>query len=151
MLLSIKPYVYDKISSGTKIFEHRRCFPDEPIKAYLYVSSPVCAIKGIIILKNKHSLKDWEKEFADDMEAIERIKEFELSANYAMEIHEFYETNEIVLSKLRKEIDRFVVPQMYYFLDDKPLLYYLEKNLTSTGKKVEHSFDNIESSMVCRH
>ena len=34
MLLSVKPYVYEKIASGTKIFEHRRNFPNEPIKAY---------------------------------------------------------------------------------------------------------------------
>lgn len=151
MLLSVKPYVYDKISAGTKIFEHRRCFPAEPIKAYLYVSSPMCAIQGIIILKNKHSLKEWEQEFADDKEAVERIKEFEQSANFAMEIHEFYETNAIPLSELRREVDRFVVPQMYYFLDDRPLLRFLEKNLLTTGKKISNSFDKIGSTMVCRH
>ena len=41
MLLSFRPDVYEKIKSGLKIFEHRRNFPDEPIMAYMYVSSPV--------------------------------------------------------------------------------------------------------------
>ena len=48
MLLSFRPDVYEKIKSGLKIFEHRRNFPDEPIMAYMYVSSPVKAITGVI-------------------------------------------------------------------------------------------------------
>lgn len=48
MLLSFRPDVYEKIKSGLKIFEHRRNFPDEPIMAYMYVSSPVKAITGIV-------------------------------------------------------------------------------------------------------
>ena len=35
-------------------------FPNEPIKAYMYVSSPVCAITGIVYLGKRHELKDWE-------------------------------------------------------------------------------------------
>lgn len=50
MLLSFRPDVYEKIKSGLKIFEHRRNFPDEPIMAYMYVSSPVKAITGIVYL-----------------------------------------------------------------------------------------------------
>ena len=49
MLLSFKPEVYEKIKSGKKKFEHRRNFPDEPIMAYMYVSAPVKAIKGIVL------------------------------------------------------------------------------------------------------
>lgn len=50
MLLSFRPDVYEKIKSGVKIFEHRRNFPDEPIMAYMYVSSPVKAITGVVYL-----------------------------------------------------------------------------------------------------
>lgn len=50
MLLSFKPEVYEKIKAGTKIFEHRRNFPDEFIMAYMYVSAPVKAIIGIVYL-----------------------------------------------------------------------------------------------------
>lgn len=53
MLLSFKPEVYEKIKSGKKKFEHRRNFPDEPIKA----------IKGIVYLGKRHLLSDWREEF----------------------------------------------------------------------------------------
>ena len=48
-ILSFKPEVYEKIKSGKKKFEHRRNFPDEPIMAYMYVSAPIKAIKGIVL------------------------------------------------------------------------------------------------------
>lgn len=54
MLLSFKPRVYNKLLSGIKIYEYRKVFPDETIKAYLYVSYPVCAITGIIHLGKRH-------------------------------------------------------------------------------------------------
>ena len=60
MLLSFKPSVYDKIYAGIKIFEHRRNFPNEPIMAYMYVSKPVRAITGIVMLDNRHKLSYWE-------------------------------------------------------------------------------------------
>ena len=151
MLLSFKPYVYEKIVSGEKIFEHRRNFPEGPIKAYMYVSSPVCAIKGILYLGKRHRLADWKEEFARDQDAVARINEFMESANYAAEILEFQETNEIPLKRLREEVNNFVVPQMYYFLDERELIEYLEINLQKTEFVQNHVFDNIISQQVCRH
>mgnify|MGYP000204223650 CR=1 FL=1 len=49
MLLSFKPEWYNRIKDGSKIFEYRRTFPDEEIMAYMYVSAPVKAIKGIVL------------------------------------------------------------------------------------------------------
>lgn len=49
--------------------------------------------------------------------------------NYVMEIQDFQQTTEIPLSALRKDLDRFIIPQMYYFLDDTPLLKYIENNI----------------------
>lgn len=151
MLLSFKPEVYEKIKAGTKIFEHRRSFPNEPIMAYMYVSSPVCAITGILYLGKRHDLKDWEQEFVDDKDAIKRIRVYRKSYNYAMEILEFQETTSIPLKKLQADNERFVVPQMYYYLDDKPLLDYLKKSLTLREINIKHSFDKIISQQVCVH
>lgn len=151
MLLSFKPYVYEKIASGEKIFEYRRNFPDGPIKAYMYVSSPVCAIKGILYLGKRHKLVDWKDEFSYDKDAIARVEEFMESVNYAAEILKFQETNEILLKRLREEANDFVVPQMYYFLDGRELLGYLEKNLQKTEFVQKHVFDNITSLQICRH
>ena len=151
MLLSFKPSVYEKIRTGIKIFEHRRSFPNEPIKAYMYVSSPICAITGIVYLGRRHELKDWEREFASDKDAGERIKKYRELYNYAMEIVEFQETTEISLSQLRTDIEGFIAPQMYYYLDGKPLLTYLEDKLESKEINIKHTFENITSSQVCVH
>ena len=35
MLLSLIKDVYEKVLSGNKIYEHRKVFPDEPVKAYI--------------------------------------------------------------------------------------------------------------------
>lgn len=151
MLLSFKPSVYEKIRTGIKIFEHRRSFPNEPIKAYMYVSSPICAITGIVYLGRRHELKDWEREFASDKDAVVRIKKYRELYNYAMEIVEFQETTEILLSQLRTDIEGFIAPQMYYYLDGKPLLEYLEDKLESKEINIKHTFENITSSQVCVH
>ena len=74
MLLSFRPDVYEKIKSGVKIFEHRRNFPDEPIMVYMYVSSPVKAITGVVYLGKRHCLYDWMEEYKEDSNAIARIK-----------------------------------------------------------------------------
>ena len=70
---------------------------------------------------------------------------------YAMEINRFENTNAIPLDKLRNDLTKFVVPQMYYFIEDSMLLKYLEKNLISDGIVVTHTYDNITSDMICMH
>lgn len=59
MLLSLKPEVFQNVQSGKKIYEHRRVFPDEPIKAYIYISRPIQALAGIMYLGNKVNIEDW--------------------------------------------------------------------------------------------
>ena len=151
MLLSFKPSVYEKIKNGVKIFEHRRSFPDEPIKAYMYVSSPVCAITGILYLGKRYDLRDWEREFAEDEAALERIRKYLESYKYVMEVVEFQETTKIPLAKVREDIEGFVAPQMYYYLDGKPLLKYIEDNLENKEVNVKHTFERIVSTQVCVH
>ena len=113
MLLSFKPEVYEKIKSGKKKFEHRRNFPDEPIMAYMYVSAPIKAIKGIVYLGKRHLLSDWREEFKNDKAAVVRIEKYQELYRYAMEINEFQETTEISLGALRRDVSGFVAPQMY--------------------------------------
>ena len=107
--------------------------------AYMYVSKPVRAITGIVYLNNRHMLVDWEKEFSDDMDAQMRIKEYLKSYRYAMEISEFQETNAIGLDDLKRDLEGFVVPQSYYYLDNNPqLLKYIEDRIIIKGVNVRH-------------
>ena len=149
-LLSFKPSVYNKLLSGIKIYEHRKVFPDEPIKAYLYVSYPVCAITGIIYLGKRHSIKEWKTVYSYDEAAVKRIDNYLLTQNYAMEIVKFEETSSIPLTILRTDLKKFVVPQMYYYIDeDSELLKYLQDNIKTTGITITHKFDNITSDDIC--
>lgn len=61
--MSLRDDVYRKVLSGEKIYEHRKVFPDEPVKAYIYVSTPTKAICGIMYLSNRTSLLKWKEQY----------------------------------------------------------------------------------------
>lgn len=152
MLMSFKPEIYQKIHNGVKIFEHRRNFPNEPVKVYMYVSKPVKQITGIVYLNNRHLLLDWQKEFSSDIKALHRIDEYLVSYRYAMEISEFQETSSITLAELKRDLGNFTVPQSYCYLDKKPqLLAYIEKKIKPNGIQIFHDFSDIRSSQICVH
>ena len=151
MLLSFQADVYKRLTAGEKIYEHRKVFPDEPIIAYLYVSAPTKAITGKVLLDNKTDLNTWKIKFGDNQKAVKRINAYLQHHRYAMEIREFQMTTQIPLAKLREDLDRFVVPQMYYFIDDTPLLHYLEENLQPIGENHVNDFSHITGEMICVH
>lgn len=116
MLLSFKADVFERVKSGEKIYEHRRVFPDEPVKAYLYISTPVKAIVGIMRLDNRVQIESWKKKYSYDEATLSRIDNYLSKHTVAMEITEFQMTNAISLEKLRNDLPGFVVPQMYYYI-----------------------------------
>ena len=150
MLLSLREDVYKKVLSGEKIYEHRKVFQYEPVKDYIYVSSPMKAICGIMYLSNKTSLMDWKEMYKDDKECIKRIDEYLPQHKFGMEINRFENTNAISLDKLRKDLTKFIVPQMYYFIENSELLNYLETNLKPDGIVVTHTYENVTSDMICK-
>lgn len=151
MLLSFKPEVYEKIKTGVKIFEHRRNFPNEPIMAYMYVSSPIKAVTGIVYLDNRHDLSQWKKDYEYDLDAVARIENYEKSYRYAMEILEFQETSKISLAELRENVPGFVAPQMYIYLDNTDLLEYIENSIEYKKVNIKHKFDVITEKQICIH
>ena len=68
-----------------------------------------------------------------------------------IQILNFQNTNMIPLEQLRNDLPGFVVPQMYYYIEDSLLLEYLENNLKPEGELIKHSFENITSDMICTH
>ena len=144
ILLSFKTDVYDRVVAGTKIYEHRRVFPNEPIEAYLYVSSPKQVITGKMILKNKQQLIDWLEKYESDSEVCERISSYLQFYSCVMEIAEFQETTEIPLSELRSNLEKFIIPQMYYYIDDSPLLNYIEDHLLEKELHIVNDFSDVD-------
>ncbi len=151
LLLSLKPEVFQTVLSGEKIYEHRRVFPDEPVKAYIYISRPVQALAGILYLGNKVNIIDWKEKYKDDMDTQVRIDEYLKHHKVAMEIQKFQNTTSIELSEIRKEFPKFLIPQMYYYLDGLTLLDYLEEQLKPIGDPITHSFEDIKSNQICVH
>lgn len=151
MLLSFKADVFERVKSGEKIYEHRRVFPDESVKVYLYISTPVKAIVGIMRLDNRVQIESWKKKYSYDEATLSRIDNYLSKHTVAMEITEFQMTNAIPLEKLRNDLPGFVVPQMYYYIENTELLKYLEKNLDPVGEPIKHSFDNIPPELICTH
>ena len=151
MLLSFKPEVYEKIKTGVKIFEHRRNFPNEPIMAYMYVSSPIKAVTGIVYLGNRHNLSQWKKDYEYDLDAVARIENYEKSYRYAIEILEFQETSKISLAELRENVPGFVAPQMYIYLDNTDLLEYIENSIEYKEVNIKHKLDDITEKQICMH
>lgn len=151
MLLSFKADVYKRVLSGEKIYEHRRVFPNEAITAYLYVSAPVKAITGIIHLNNKVDIESWKEKYSYDKTAVKRIENYLKYHKVAMEITDFQSTNMISLEQLRNDIPGFVVPQMYYYIEDSSILNYLNEKLIPEGSLIKHDFTNIPSDLICIH
>lgn len=151
MLLSFNPYWYKKIRTGEKIFEYRTNFPNEEILAYMYVSSPVKQIVGIIHLGKRINLEDWEEQYIDNQEVIARIKHYMIKRKYVMPILSYQHTKGINLDELRSEFPNFVCPQMYYYLDTRiELLEYLQSHLILEDDKIINSFEKVNDDDICR-
>lgn len=152
MLLSMQPFWKEKIMTGEKIYEYRTRFPDEEILAYLYVSAPVCGIAGILHLGKPIFLSTWRESYKDDIAVSDRIREYESRKNkLAMPVLSYQETNIITRSELDDKMEKFVVPQSYYYLkDDMELTDYLSKHIRRLGKKEENVFLEDDSSNICR-
>lgn len=149
MLLSFKADTFKRVTSGEKIFEHRKNFPDEEVIAYLYVGKPIQAVVGIMYLNNRENLLDWKEKYSYDRDACRRIDEYLKHYRYVMQIQKYQHTNMIFLKKIKQDIPKFNIPYMYYYLDGTPLLGYLVKNIKPEGKEIVHCFDNITSEQIC--
>lgn len=152
MLLSLKPDIFELIRNGKKIFEYRHQFYTEPVGAYLYISKPIQKIVGYIEFDKRIELKDWKEMYKNNADVSRRINDY-LSRNYkyAMPINKFKMTTEIPLSDLRNDLEKFIIPESYYYLDNFiELKEYIEKNIVFTNEVVENNFQIIQDEDICR-
>lgn len=151
ILLSFESDWFSLLEQGEKKFEYRKHFPKGKTTVYFYVSKPVMAITGIATFDEREELIRWKEKFKDRPVTVqERIAEMLTDCRYAVPCLTFQPTNRLSLSQLREDIDNFIVPRMYYYLDDLPLLDYLKHNLVPTGEMLVHSFDCIADDDICQ-
>ena len=68
-----------------------------------------------------------------------------------MPIRKFRMTTGITLSDLEKDLDKFIIPESYCYLDNfKDLESYIKKNIKFTGEIVENSFEKVTEKDICR-
>jgi predicted transcriptional regulator len=152
MLLSLKPEIFELIRSGQKIFEYRHQFYTEAINAYLYISKPVQKIVGYIEFGKRINLQDWKEKYKDNSEVSDRIDDY-ISRNYkyAMPVNKFRMTTEIPLTDLKNNLNKFIIPESYYYLDNFiDLNNYINSNIEFTGEVVENNFEIIKEADICR-
>ena len=152
ILLSMKPYWFEKIMSGEKIYEYRTRFASEELEAYVYVSQPVCAITGLLHLGRKEYLKTWREENYENEELVKRIDAYmERGNKVAMPVLRYQYTNQIGLKELREEVKTFVVPQSYYYLEEEgELLKYINENLIFEGFERCNKINREDIDEKCR-
>lgn len=150
VLMSFKPHIYEKLKTGEKIFEYRKQYSDDETIVYMYVSSPVKAITGILHLGKRIDITSWEKEYYYDDLAMQRLQKYKEKYIYAMPVISFQETSKIPLVQLQRDINKFVVPQSYYYLDNHMELYsYIQKNIDIIGDKQRNKLDNVLPANIC--
>lgn len=151
LLMSFKPKWFEKIISGEKIFEYRSCFPDEEALVYMYVSSPQKQICGRIHLGKRIPLEKIKEDYFNNIDIIDRVNYYMENHRFAIPILSVEKTEAIKLEKLREDIKKFVVPQMYYDLDDrKELLNYIKYHAKVYGSILENNFDNLTNDDICK-
>ncbi len=148
ILLSMQPYWFEKVYSGEKIYEYRNKFSREEVCAYIYVSKPICEIKGVLYLGRREKLEDWKLKYIDNIKVMDRIKYYERGKNrYAMPINRVEQTNGIKIEDIKKEFPDFLIPQSYYYLDKLPILSFLQNKIKLIDI-IENQFDDVDQ--ICR-
>lgn len=151
ILLSFEPYWFEKMSTGQMPYEYRKHLPEDGATVYFYVSRPVKAITGIAHFGKREALTDWLQKYADrGPEVVARIKDYLQDCTYVCPVLDFQPTSQISLETLKKDIPNFIVPRMYFFLDNTPLLAYLQQNLKPTELPIKFTHPNpIPSEEIC--
>jgi predicted transcriptional regulator len=150
ILLSFEPDWFNLIESGVKKFEYRKHFPKGETTVYFYVSAPVKGITGIAKFGERESLEDWVIKYADRSEDVHnRIKDFMSDCRFAMPLLEYQKTNLLPLDQIRNEYPNFIVPRMYYYIDNDPLIGYLHSHLFPVGGARKHTFEVIIDNDIC--
>lgn len=149
-VMSFWPSVYNRICDQTKLLEYRRRFPKNCEYAYMYVSSPVKAICGIVYFGKKYDLEEWKKEYSSDSEIIKRIDKYLDNYKYAYEIKAIQKIKPITLKSLRENNDGFVAPQSYLLLNNFPeLAKYIKSQEEFIDEVITNDLVDLLPNNIC--
>lgn len=130
IFLSFRPEFFRPILYDIKKYEYRKRFCNEPTRAYLYLSSPIKKVIGIMELGIPIHIDEIIKQYNEKSIIYLRMKEcLNNGEKLAIPIESFALFKQPISIEKIKEIDsNFSVPQCYLKLDNYPLVYdYLKK------------------------
>lgn len=148
ILLSFQPEWHDILDEGRMKYEYRKVFPAEPVNAYFYVSSPVQAVCGFAMFGQRVSLLDWCETYRNNLDVLQRINDYLTDCRYAIPIISYQQTASVPICQIRKDIPRFVVPRMYYYLDNQ-MIQYFESKCFPQGKCYFSDPSQISEKDIC--
>lgn len=152
ILLSFSNEWYPPLKDGLKIYEHRKRFCKEEVKAYLYIGKPIHKVVAIVTLGKRIALEDWLQQYKHNPATFSRIMDFKQRNNYAMPIIDFQEIIPISLDEYKQKNKRFIVPRSYYYLDNNVSLNdYLVNNTHLIGDKKTNFFPPNIEDIICTY
>lgn len=150
ILLSFDEKWYSALRSGEKIYEHRKRFCNERVRAFLYIGKPRQEIVAEICLEKREKLSDWLITYKDDIDACKRIEDFMTRNKYAMKVLWLKELEPISLDKIHLLFPSVTAPWSFHDLDKKAdVLTWLDEHKRYTGYEIQNDFSNVSSEDVC--
>lgn len=151
ILLSFSNDYYEPLKNGLKIYEHRKRFCDEEVKAFIYIGKPVYRIVALVTLGKRISLESWLKKYSGNEIVKQRVINFMERNNYAMPVLDFQEINPIELSGFKCSHPNFIIPRSYYFLENNlELKNYIFTRYKPTECYFKNDFSNEENN-ICTY
>ncbi|WP_144512119.1 hypothetical protein [Bacillus sp. FJAT-22090] len=144
IILSFHPDYLRPILHGIKKYEYRKSFCREPVRAYLYLTSPVREFIGIMELGQVLHPADIKSKFSKNHDVNKRMDiclENKERAIVPIESFQMF-TKPISLSEIKKIATDFTVPRAFTYIDNKEILKYLE-SLETYEKEFFHSHEYI--------
>jgi len=124
ILLSFKAEYFRPLLYGIKKYEYRKRFCDEETKAYLYLSGKSRQVIGILELGKPIRLDLTRNNYLDHPDTLKRVDEYiakkTINAIPIKSLSLFEKP--IELDDIRNTIPGFMPPQLYYVLDNNPIL-----------------------------
>ncbi len=150
ILLSFDEKWYLALRNGQKIFEHRKRFCDECVRAFIYLGKPRQEIIAEICLDKREKLSDWLTIYKDDIEVCKRINDFMKRNKYVMKVLWVKEIEPISLEMLQEIFPNITAPISFHDLDKKAeVLMWIDANKRYTGYEIENDFSEITSNKIC--
>ena len=113
ILLSFDEKWYPVLKSGEKIFEHRRKFCNEEVRAFVYLGKPRQQIVAEIGLGKRELLEDWLQQYQEEKEVADRISDFMRRNKFAMKVLWFKEIEPINIIEVLELFPELIIATVY--------------------------------------